>query len=74
MRRRKKKSFNHCTKSDTYASHMTVSMFKDIKQMLNQNIDFNEGNTPAQTKAMNDGIALRDMKYVYTARLIRKVR
>ena len=60
--------------SDTYASHMTVSMFKDIKQMLNQNIDFNEGNTPAQTKAMNDGIALRDMKYVYTARLIRKVR
>lgn len=60
--------------SDTYASHMTVSMFKDYKQALNQNINWGEGATPASTKAMQDGIALRDMKYVYMANLIRKVR
>ena len=60
--------------SDTYASHMTVSMFKDYKQALNQNINWGEGATPASTKAMLDGIALRDMKYVYMANLIRKVR
>ncbi|MEQ8219666.1 MAG: hypothetical protein RH981_15610 [Arenibacter sp.] len=60
--------------SDTYASHMTVSMFKDYKQALNQNINWGEGATPASTKAMQDAIALRDMKYVYMANLIRKVR
>lgn len=60
--------------SDTYASHMTVSMFKDYKQALNQNINWDEGATPASTKAMQDAIALRDMKYVYMANLIRKVR
>jgi len=60
--------------SDTYASHMTVSMFNDYKQMLDQNIDFNEGGTPAQTKLMEEGIAARDMKYVYIAELIRRAR
>lgn len=60
--------------SDTYASHMTVSMFNDYKQMLDQNIDFNEGSTPAQTKLMEEGIAARDMKFVYIAELIRKAR
>lgn len=60
--------------SDTYASHMTVSMFKDINQMLNQNITWNEGATPERTKLMQEGIAARDMKYVYIARLIKKVR
>ncbi len=60
--------------SDTYASHMTVSMFKDYKQMLNQNINYDEGATPAQTKLMEEGIAARDMKYVYIAELIRKAR
>jgi len=56
--------------SDTYASHMTVSMYKDYAQLLGANIS----STPAQTKMMMDGIAARDMKYVYTGRLIRKVR
>jgi hypothetical protein len=60
--------------SDTYASHMTVSMYKDYKQALNQNVNWTEGATPASTKAMADGLALRDMKYVYMANLIRKVR
>lgn len=60
--------------SDTYASHMTVSMFKDFKQALNQNINYSEGATPASTKLMQDGIAARDMKYVYLAQLIRMAR
>jgi len=60
--------------SDTYASHMTISMFKDISQMLNQNINWNQGATPAQTKLMQEGMAARDMKYVYRAKLIKKVR
>lgn len=59
--------------SDTFASHMTVSMFKDYKQMLNQNINYG-GTTPAQSKMIEEGIASRDMKYVYIAQLIRKVR
>ncbi len=60
--------------SDTYASHMTVSMYKDYKQALNQNINFSEGATPATTKLMQEGIAMRDMKYVYIAQLIRMAR
>ncbi len=60
--------------SDTYASHMTVSMFKDYSQMLSQNINYSEGATPAQTIAMQDGMAARDMKYVYIAQLIKKAR
>ncbi|MDC6387409.1 hypothetical protein PP182_01855 [Maribacter sp. PR1] len=60
--------------SDTYASHMTVSMFKDYKQALNQNINYEEGATPANTKLMQEGIAARDMKYVYMAELIRMAR
>ena len=60
--------------SDTYASHMTVNMYKDYEQMLNQNINFEGAATPAQTKAMQEGLAARDMKYVYIGNLIRKVR
>lgn len=60
--------------SDTYASHMTVSMFKDYNQMLNLNMNYSTGTTPAQTKAMQEGIAARDMKYVYIAELIRMAR
>lgn len=60
--------------SDTYASHMTVSMYKEYAQLLGASINYEQGSTPAQTKMMMDGIASRDMKYVYTARLIRKVR
>lgn len=60
--------------SDTYASHMTVSMFKDYGQALNQNINYSEGSTPALTKLMQEGIAARDMKYAYMAQLIRMAR
>ncbi|WP_149276166.1 hypothetical protein [Pareuzebyella sediminis] len=60
--------------SDTYASHMTVSMFKDYGQALNQNINYSEGATPSVTKLMQEGISARDMKYVYMAKLIRMAR
>ncbi|WP_273567342.1 hypothetical protein [Maribacter halichondriae] len=60
--------------SDTYASHMTVSMFDGYKQALNQNIDWEEGSTPAKTKLMQEGMAARDMKYVYMAELVRMAR
>ena len=60
--------------SDTYASHMTVSMFNGYKQALNQNINYSEGVSPATTKLMQEGIASRDMKYVYIAELIRMAR
>jgi hypothetical protein len=60
--------------SDTYASHMTVNMYKDYGQALNQNINYDEGATPETTKLMQEGIASRDMKYVYMAELIRMAR
>lgn len=59
--------------SDTYASHMTVNMFKDHEQWLNQSIN-SDGTTPAQAKMIEEGLAARDMKFVYLARLIRKAR
>ena len=60
--------------SDTYASHMTVSMYNGYNQALNQNIDWSAGDTPAQAKLMEEGIASRDMKFVYMAELMRKAR
>lgn len=60
--------------SDTYTSHMTVSMFKNYKQALNQNINYSEGATRTNTKLMQDGIAARDLIFVYMAELIRLAR
>lgn len=60
--------------SDTYASHMTVNMYKNMEQKLTESINFSQGATPAQTKLMQEGIAARDLKYVYLAKLIKKVR
>lgn len=60
--------------SDTKASHMTVNMYKNMEQRLTESINFGQGATAAQTKLMQDGIAARDMKYVYLATLINKVR
>jgi len=53
---------------------MTVSIFDGYRQALNQNINWGEGNTPAITKMMQEGMATGDMKYVYMAELIRKAR
>ena len=56
------------------ATHMTVNMYKNIEQRLTESINFGQGSTPAQTKLMQEGIAARDMRWVYMARLIKKVR
>ena len=59
--------------SDTYASHMTFDMFKDYTQFFNrgnENVTYSE----EEVKKMNEGIALRDMKFTYIGTLVKKVR
>ncbi|MFL1012647.1 hypothetical protein [Flavisericum labens] len=57
------------TGSDTYASHLTVNMFEDIKQALSQNTSGGQP-TDAQMKAIQKGLKTRDLKFTYMARLI----
>jgi len=59
--------------SDTYASHMTVNMYKDYDQYFTKRTDRAALNDK-QIKAINNGLATRDMKYVYMATLIRQTR
>ena len=61
--------------SQTYASHMTVSMFKDYTQYFGENMTY-DGPTLSddQIKAIQAGIATRDMKYVYLAKLVKLAR
>lgn len=58
--------------SDTHASHITVNMYKDYTQYFVKRTsnDFND----KQLKALKEGLELRDLKYVYMATLIAKVR
>lgn len=58
--------------SDTYASHITVDMYKDYNQYFMP--DDNDGPelTPEEIKKINEGIATRDMKYSYLATLIKR--
>ena len=61
--------------SDTYASHVTVNMYKDTKQMFSENMNYGGSElTDEQNKAMTDAMALRDMKYVYMATLVKMAR
>ena len=60
--------------SDTYASHITVNMYRDYDQVFKSRADDGPEPTAEQMKAMQDGLATRDMKFVYMANLIRKVR
>jgi hypothetical protein len=61
--------------SETFASHITVNMFKDYDQFLGENMAYDGPTlTAEQNKAIIDGIATRDMKYVYTAELIKMAR
>ncbi len=60
--------------SDTYASHITVNMFKDFEQVFNSSMTGGEELNEQQLKAVMDGIAKRDMKYVYMAKLIKMAR
>jgi hypothetical protein len=60
--------------SDTYASHMTVNMFNDVDQAFASNTGGNMETTPEQQIAVEKGLALRDMKMVTMARLVKLVR
>jgi len=62
--------------SDTYASHFAVDMFKDLDQALSYVSGGGDMGTltEAQQKAIQDGLATRDLKWVSMATLIRKVR
>lgn len=60
--------------SDTYASHITVNMFKDYDQFFMTRDNDGPEPTEAQQKAIQDGLAVRDLKFVYLATLIKKVR
>jgi len=59
--------------SDTYYSHLTVNMYKDMAQMLNPGGNDDEPSAD-QIKKMQEGLKTRDLKYVYMATLIKKVR
>jgi len=61
--------------SEVYASHIAVDMYKDIDQALSRNAggDMNDL-TPAQQKAIQDGLATRDLKMGNMATLVKKVR
>lgn len=60
--------------SETYASHITVNMFKDYTQVFNSSIVGGGKLTDEQARAVQDGIATRDLKYVYMAELIKMAR
>jgi hypothetical protein len=61
--------------SDTYASHLTVNMFTGFEQYFKENQTM-WGGEPSESdaKKIEEGIALRDMKSVALATLIKKVR
>jgi hypothetical protein len=59
--------------SDAYASHITVNMFKDYNQYFMDRKDRGELNDK-QIKAINNGMEIQDLKFVYMATLIRQVR
>ena len=58
--------------SDAYASHITVNMYKDYAQYFMKRTPNNLSDK--QLKEINNGLELRDLKYVFMGTLIRKVR
>ncbi len=60
--------------SEAYATHITVDMFKDLDQALGSNQGGMGNLTEAQQKAIMDGLATRDMKWISMGTLIKKVR
>ncbi len=59
--------------SDTYASHITVDMYKDYNQWFNPpTVADAPEPTAQQQKQISEGIESRDMKYAYLATLIKK--
>lgn len=60
--------------SDVYTSHITVNMFNDYKQYFMEGGSDGPELTDAQKKSIEEMPDLRDMKYVYMATLMKKVR
>ncbi len=60
--------------SDTYASHITVNMYKDWNQVFSSPWDGGAKMTYGEMQAMEEGMAARDLKWVYMATLERKAR
>lgn len=61
--------------SDIYATHIAVDMFTDYDQFFNgPDAGYGTTVTEEQQKAINEGLATRDLRMVKHARLIRKVR
>ena len=57
--------------NDTYASHITVDMYKSYDHWFNPpEVEEGPELTAEQQKQINEGIATRDMKYSYLATLI----
>ena len=60
--------------SEVYATHIAVDMYKDIDQALGRNAGNFGELTEAQQKAIQDGIATRDLKLGNMGTLVKKVR
>ena len=60
--------------SATAASHITVNMYKDYAQFFSNQANSSRSYSDKEQKAIRNGLATRDLKYVYMATLIRKVR
>ena len=60
------------TGSDTYASHITMNIYKDYAEVFSAQ-DEDLTLTEDQQKAFDEGIGLREMKYVHMATLLKKV-
>ncbi|MDU8885610.1 hypothetical protein RXV94_05525 [Yeosuana sp. MJ-SS3] len=60
--------------SDVYATHITYDMYKDIDQAISDRSSGMGTLTEAQQKAVQDGIATRDLKSGVMGTLVKKVR
>lgn len=61
------------TGSDTYASHITMNVYKDYAQVFSAE-DEDISLTEDEQKSFDEGIALREMKYVHMATLLKRVK
>lgn len=58
--------------SDTYATHITVDMYKDYNQYFNPpEVAESPAPTEAQMKQINEGLATRNHRFVFTGTLIK---
>jgi hypothetical protein len=60
--------------SDVYASHITVDMYRDYKQLFNGWAQPGPSMSEDLLQKIQEGLSARDLKYKYMATLIRKVR